>query len=555
MPLNLTGVVGSDGLTPIYDPDARWCIWELGEIWDGSVGQGRYVPKLGDYIIEKNEYITYIVDSIDPVTLIPVLREIKNNTSSGVFTSSDMLFGTGASASPDTYRIYVDKSTTPYTMAIDSRLKVYGSMTSYCKIFKGADLGGNGQVVSMMFGPSGNFSTNNVPLELVAIDNHTNYHIKTVQPCKTTIELEDGELLTAVIYSDNGHVVSKRQLLVENTAFIRSIDVSTKYVSHISLKSPFISTTNDNLVEFPVNVPTNALNLIGVVHYSDGTTLELPVDGSKFKMLGITQYVSAIVGQELNVVLSYSLAPNEIAYTGVVSNGHYITEAYTLRTVNPNYSYSVKLYAYPEWVNETIGYRLKWWLFNLDRNVKFEVTDHIQFNPATGSYDPKDYGVTQRKSVAINLRNVSAAFKNFLHTQLVDISLYGKPADTTTAWTVSHESTIARPSYGLELNAKQVSSYVMNISNGITDQEEWLERVYLQTFPLVDVTRELQAPMPTHLQITYNGEMVEVPLSVWASNLTFVNPLSVHKNVYITFIRRSGAEVTYLSQAAMLLRP
>lgn len=555
MPLNLTGVIGSDGKTPVYDPNARWRIWELGEIWDGSVGQGRYVPKLGDYIIEKNEYITYIVDSIDPVTLIPVLREIKNNTSSGVFTSSDMLFGTGASASPDTYRIYVDKSTTPYTMAIDSRLKVYGSMTSYCKIFKGADLGGNGQVVSMMFGPSGNFSTNNVPLELVAIDNHTNYHIKTVQPCKTTIELEDGELLTAVIYSDNGHVVSKRQLLVENTAFIRSIDVSTKYVSHISLKSPFISTTNDNLVEFPVNVPTNALNLIGVVHYSDGTTLELPVDGSKFKMLGITQYVSAIVGQELNVVLSYSLAPNEIAYTGVVSNGHYITEAYTLRTVNPNYSYSVKLYAYPEWVNETIGYRLKWWLFNLDRNVKFEVTDHIQFNPATGSYDPKDYGVTQRKSVAINLRNVSAAFKNFLHTQLVDISLYGKPADTTTAWTVSHESTIARPSYGLELNAKQVSSYVMNISNGITDQEEWLERVYLQTFPLVDVTRELQAPMPTHLQITYNGEMVEVPLSVWASNLTFVNPLSVHKNVYITFIRRSGAEVTYLSQAAMLLRP
>lgn len=554
MPLDLTGVIGSDGMSPIYDPDARWCIWELSEIWQGASGK-KYVPKVGDYVIEKNEYITYIVDAIDPITLIPTLREIKNNTSSGVFTSSDMLFGTGTSASPDTYRIYVDKSTTPYTMAIDSRLKVYGSMTSYCKIFKGADLGGTGQVVSMMFGPSGNFSTNNVPLELVAIDNHTNYHIKTVQPCKTTVELEDGELLTAVIYSDNGHVVSKRQVLVENTAFIRSIDVSTKYVTHISLKSPFISATNDNLIEFPVNVPTNALNLIGVVHYSDGSKLELPVDGGKFKMLGIAQYVSAIVGQELNVVLSYSLAPNEVAYTGVVSNGHYITEAYTLRTINPNYSYSVKLYAYPEWVDETNGYRLKWWLLNLDRNVKFEVTDHIQFNPATGSYNPKDYGVTQRKSVAINLRNVSAAFKNFLHTQLVDISLYGKPVDTTTAWTVSHESTIARPNYGLELNAKQVSSYVMNISSGITDQEEWLNRVYKQTFPMIDVTRELDAPTPTHLQITYNGELVEVPLSVWASDLTFVNPLSIYKNVYITFIRRSGAEVTYLSQAAMILRP
>jgi cyclase len=32
MPLNLTGVIGSDGKTPVYDPNARWRIWELGEI-------------------------------------------------------------------------------------------------------------------------------------------------------------------------------------------------------------------------------------------------------------------------------------------------------------------------------------------------------------------------------------------------------------------------------------------------------------------------------------------------------------------------------------------
>ena len=52
MPLDLTGVIGSDGMSPIYDPDARWCIWELSEIWDGIAGNKKYVPKVNDYALE-----------------------------------------------------------------------------------------------------------------------------------------------------------------------------------------------------------------------------------------------------------------------------------------------------------------------------------------------------------------------------------------------------------------------------------------------------------------------------------------------------------------------
>jgi hypothetical protein len=91
MPVNTDSIVGTDGLTPVYDPDARWCICELNEIWQGASGK-KYVPKVGDYVIEKNEYITYIVDSINPVTLIPVLREIKNNISELVKTPELVLF-------------------------------------------------------------------------------------------------------------------------------------------------------------------------------------------------------------------------------------------------------------------------------------------------------------------------------------------------------------------------------------------------------------------------------------------------------------------------------
>jgi hypothetical protein len=231
----------------------------------------------------------------------------------------------------------------------------------------------------------------------------------------------DGEIVTAVVYSDTGHVVSKRQLLVENTSFIRSLNVSQKYVSHISLECPFLSQSVDNTIEFPLNVPLNALNMMGVVHYSDGSTLKLPVNGSKFTMHGVDQYVSSIVGQRVDLVLSYALSDNEVAYANTNVNGRYVTEAYFLLTTNPNNSYSIKLFGYPYFIDENNGYQMRWWLFNLDRNISFEVTPFVRFSENTGPYDPKGYGYLQRKSVSLNLRDVSAAFKPFIHTQLVDI--------------------------------------------------------------------------------------------------------------------------------------
>ena len=554
---DITGLVGVDGIVPVYNPNGKWEIFGLHEVWQGPdfPGANRYVPKVNDYVIDYESFTTYIVISIDPITLVPTLQEKRPSFMGGVMPETDILFGVNGTNQADTYRIYVDKSTVPYTMAIDSRLKIAGSMSSYCKIFKGSDLGGNGEVISMLFDNSGNFITNNVPLELVAIDNHTNYFIKVPQVCKTNKELNDGELVTVVIYSDNGHVVSKRQLLVENTAFIRSPSYTTKYVSHISLESPFISNTNDHIIDFPLNIPVNALNLIGVVNYSDGSQLRLPVDGNRFKMLGIDQYLSSIEGQQVDLVLSYSLALGEVAYNGIVTNNNYITESYILRTTNPNFSYSVKLFCYPEWVSPVYGYKLNWYLFNLDRNIRYDVTNMIQFNPITGAYDPKDYGVLQRKSVSINLRNVSAAFKNFLHTQVVDISLYGEPDVTTTPWVVAHEANSGRTAYGYELTAKKAAHYDLNISSGILDFEEWKTKTFVHTYPLIDLTRELNPPHPTHIQVRYAGEMREIAIADWNTNITFTTPVSENANVNLTFIKKIASETIYISEAAMIIKP
>lgn len=549
------GVVGIDGVVPIYNPEGRWCIWGLHEIYLGQQGNNKYVPKINDYVIDHFTYTTYKVDHLDPITLIPTLREIRPANMTYSFTETDILFGVGPGTQADTYRVYVDKSVTPHTLCVDTRLKVAGTMSSYAKLFKGSDLSETGKVISKIYNTHGQLVTQNIPLELVAIDSHENHSIKVVKVCHTTEDLKDGEIITVVIYSDAGHVVSKRQLLVENTSFIRSLNVSTKYVSHISVESPFLSSSDNHTLEVPLNISMDSVNIMGVVNYSDGSTMKLPIDGNKFRMDGLNQHLSSITGQEVDLVLNYALGTNETAYNGVSSDGKYVTQPFKLKTINSNYSYNVKLFGYPIWISQTAGYNMKWWLYNLDRNIYLDVTSFVRFNSNTGAFNPKGYGYLQRKSVSINLRDVSLSFKPFIHTQLVDIMLYDEPQIAPTSWTMTHEAIAGRPVYGDGIVAKRINATTLNLKSGLTTLTEWKEKLYRQTYPLVDPARELSAPEPNYFVIQIDSVTREIPIADWDKNINLNYNLSLYKTVTVRFIKKTATGDLQLSIACMLLKP
>lgn len=554
MTLSTAGIVGTDNEQPIYQPEATWRWWGMQDIWLGQEGLNRYVPKIKDYVIEPETYTTYIVDDIDEVTLIPTLRQIRPANMSFVFTDDDVLFGVGSTDPKETYRMYLDTSTMPYRACIDPRSLVPGSASRYVKVFKGALTEGTAaKVISKVYDSNGSFVSENVGLELVAVDSHENHSVRIVVPFHATDALVDGEIVTVVAYAENGSVTYKRQHLVENTSFIRDTNASLKYITGISLKTPFLSPTLSDLIEYPLNIPINALNLIGRVQYSDGSALELPVDGSKFTMDGLNDYLSTIVGQQYSLSLRYALAANETAYVGVGPDSHYVTEPYRLITVDPNNSYTVKLFAYPFWVDDATGYQLRWYLLNLDRNIFFDVTDKVVYSPVTGPYDPKAYGYLQKKQVNLNLRDVSGTFKAFIHTQIADIVLNGPPTITSTPWTVAHESNPSYPMYGQDLVARRIGTNQVNLAAGITDQTEWIDRVYKATRPLLNPATELYPVTPTHFQVTYNGATTEYPMSDWNVNLNIAPAIELYRTVLIRFIRRTSDGSLNLAVAAMLI--
>lgn len=551
-----TGIIGTDGKTPLFDPNGRWQMWNLNEVYLGKDGGNKFVPKVGDYVVDSGSHLIYEVTHLNDLNLVPTLKEVKLMNAYHSFTGTDLLLGVGPGTQSDTYRVYLDTTHVPYVLSVDRRLSIAGSMTKYAKIFRGANLTDTGEVVSRVYSSTGELISDTIELELVATDTHLNHSIKIVPTCHCNVEMPDGEIVTCVLYDDLGHVVSKRQLLVENTGFIPRANENLKYITAISLESPYISSTNDYVIDFPVNVPISAITLIGVVTYSDGSKIKLPVDGTKFKMYGLDQYVSTIIGHRHELVLAYQMDEHEKAYNTVSYNNGVITTPYMINTVKPNLSYAVKLYCYPEFVSVSDGYKLNFYLTNLDRNVLFDVTDKVRFADNTGLFNPKGYGYLQRKAISVNLRDVSLGFKAYIHTQLMDIVLLEPPEKDRTAWTIAHESredtnsTIAL-SYGNDVQAviKPNTENTLDITSGEIEFTKWLDKHYYTTYPIIDRYIESRPPVPNFMRIKYKNTEVEYNISYWDKPITLGLTPELGSNLMITFIKKVSGRDLILSVA------
>lgn len=555
-------IVGTDGKTPIINNSNRWQMWSLGDIYTGQIGAGKYVPNVNDYLVDFSTFTVYIVTSIDPGTLIPTYSLKNMSNSNFTLSNADILLGVGPGVQSETYKVFLDSTVTPHTLSVDTRILIPGSAASYAKIFKGSDLTGKGQVISQVFDNAGNMLTDRLTLELAFINNSINYTVKTVPVCNCSLVLPDNEVVTVVAYNSDGSIAYKRQCLVENTTMIRSLNTSAVYVTGVSLETPFMSATTPNTISLPINIPINALNLVGVVSYSDGTSKRIPVDGTKFRVFGLDQVTASRVGQNYPFVLNYILGPNEFGF-GVTSNGTLSLDGksfnakYTLLTTSTNNSYNVKLFGYPVWQNAALGYSMKWYLYNLDRNVFFDVTNNVTYALNTGTFDPKAYGVTQTKDVIIKLSDVSGSFKSFVYSQMVKIALISAPNGINTAWTMSNDDMSTHIPYGVGItaNGHLLTVNSLDISQGITVLTDWLNKVYYSAYPLVNsIIGETVAPVPTHFQIIQGSLTTEFTINQFSNTKLSVaaNP-TLYDTIFVKFIKRTATGDLQLGISAMLV--
>lgn len=546
-------VAGSDGVVPIYEENGLWRTWSKHQTWDGTTGEGRFVPKLMDHVIDPETNERWLVIGHHPTTMVPVLKSIAL-VKNGVINDDDLLIGVGPGPDAQTYRAYLNKRTSPYTLSCEARCFFYGTMVEYVKIFLGSDTTETGIVISRRYNSSGVFVSNNIPLEVVQIDSHTNYTTKVIPRCKITEDLVSGERITIVAYSADGHVVSKRQMVVEVSDLDMDVTAAVNYIEDIGLESIWLR--SDGVLEYPLNIPLDALNMMGVVKYSNGQQMKLPIDGNKFRMFGLSGRISSIPGQPKDLVLAYSMSASEQGNSSSGVMDRIITKPYRIVTGNPNYSIAVKLFGFPFWNSTLNQYQMRWFLLNMERNVWFEVTSLVQYLPSTGPFDPILYGTIQRKRVSINLRSVSSSFITFVHPQSVDIVLNGAPQSVSTqgAWSIGTESSDQYPRYGENVYAERVGSSTINLSSGFLTQEEWLDSIYYRLRPLVDVTTESRPPAPTHFIVTHGSSVTEWSISDWNKPLAVNTLVTVNGTITIRWIKRTAAGDLQLAIGALMVK-
>jgi hypothetical protein len=551
---------GTDGGVPMLGSSINsgfFGIWSLYQIYQGAAGTNMVIPSVNDYVVDNQGSNTwYRVTAVDPTTRIPTLVAL-TTAPNAVMTTGDLLQGVGPGTQADTFRVYLDQSVIPFELGVDQALYFPGPDVASIKIFTGSDFTNNNNCISALYNQNGTLLSQAIPT--VAVDvtypDGSVGQAMTVPVCYSNVSLPDGTAVTLIAYSTTGSVVSKRQLLIENTAFIRSADTSVKYVTGIALECAFLSQTNPNLIQFPINVLTSGLNLMGVVSYSDGSSSKLPVDGTKFQILGFDTFVSSVVGQQFNVILKYNLSSDEAVYgANSVNNQLFITETYTAQTINNDGAYTLKLYAYPVWINSVSGYRLEWFLYDLDRSQFWDVTSLVTFSSTSAAFQPLNYGTLQTITAELQLNDVENTFTDYIFTQSLNITLL-QPGTNASPWEVQFTPG-QQPPYGpgnlaavQELAANQ---WTINLAAAYTTQAAWLAAMYTNTQPLTNPQTEASLPQPNYFAIQLpDGSSIECPISQWNSTQTSTVSLANTTTLFVTFFLRTSSNDLQLSVAGV----
>ena len=525
------------------DLNRGWHIWNSPDIFTGKNGTGRWCPNVDDLIVDYEQGFRR-VNTIDittglstsvPWTLLPG----SNND-----IDVDVLLGVGTGKQSETWRVYIDTRQMPYALQVDGRLHLYRSDAWCYKVFLGTDIGEQGQVISAYYGNSGEEPVENIPLELVATDDINNRAIWGCMAGNTNRKLNDGEVVTVVLYNATGHKLSHSSMLIQNTALVRRVESSKKMIKAIELKSPYLSDADPRLLVVPINIDIKTVQLVGVVRYNDGSTMEVPLtlDGtSKMSIHGLRWYSPTIQSYRKGLTLSYRLSDDEGSLEhGVTENG-FITEPFFIVADKADDAYSVKMYVFPTWNAAGQRYDLDYWLYNIDRDVYYRLPRNIvETEEGSLGFDGQNYTTRQKLKLGVKLSAVDPSFNDHRHVQVLDILLRQKGVEKGTKWQVRLDDTqVDWFGEGVVATNRFVNTNLsyLSVKSGCTSREQWLNRLFYGVQPLFDSQSEVKAPAPTHFIIQTKGRQTEATISQWDQEFAILNDVSIGETIYIRWLR------------------
>lgn len=554
----------SVAVMPEYDLDRGYRQWHIRELFTGKPGDtGQYVPNVDDTVFNpKGDEKWYRVTSMDITTLKWELAPVQSRENINDLNKVNQLIGTGPGHISESYRLRLNTSVKPFVAQMDGRLHTYSQTTNYYQIFAFNE-DGTKRIVSRRYDASGVYVGDTIPMIRTTNEmGDQNAAIWAPRDCNLSEAFDDGEPLQVIFYTDTGGELYSAILLVANTDFTRDQTVQTRYIESIELVSPFISLTDDRFLDAPANVPNDHITRSARIHYTDGSSRSVIIDGSKCKLMGL-DLIPTEVGNTHPLELVYFLSSDE-GFEGNIggdSTLRKISTSYQVRVIQVDNAYNVKLFTYPVWVDDVYGYRLRHFLCTLDRERTWEVTDKVVLAPQSAAFEPKQYGSTQRLTFELDLASVDPKFKHYNHLQTTEFVLRTTGTDQGLRWQVRNDR--SKPAFGTGPNDVPLDATVkfnngvlwtLNIDCGVSEYQPWIDHVYGRILPITNPRSEAQPLEPTHVRVIAGDNVFISSIAVWNQNITIDTILNTGDVVFLQFLRRDSNTDHELGTAGLPVR-
>lgn len=524
-----TGVVPATTPTLLNEGDLKR-IYYLSQIYDPDVhpvsDMAKYiVPLEGTIVIDVDNHQFLIVTHVDMYNTWKstfetyYLLEEKVTTDYDLFPQSEYGFLQGELA------LAIDFSVRPPIARVDAN--AVAPNAAYGMLYKGSVIGSKGEIISAGYAGS-DLVNNQIGVSPVVYDNLENTVIMGCNSFSVTqnaAALPNGTRCTLVYYDQNGMPIPPTYpVVVQQCAYLRDHQLSVRYITSIELLSPwFTNSTKPNTMFIPINLPLTAVEFRAVVHYSDGTTSEQPVNSfngnNGFRLDGVGQYKPTTPGQISDaLVLTYFFSEGEQASIVQPGSPDHMSIVYELVAMPAQGAYSPRIYTYPYW-DATAGYKLKHWLTDLDRKYCRDVTSAVTLNETSPVFQGQLYGQEQNMVFNLNMRDVSAIYQPWAFVQHTTITLFNAATTTGRKWQVQYDYNKAAFSnlvveFWTETGAGNPARF-----GSITSADGLLQAGYWPIDPIYDPRTEVQAPTPTHFDIVLNNGTAHtgIPIASYGS--------------------------------------
>lgn len=528
---------------PVYEPARPWRWIHEGDLYTGPTGKGQIFPNVRDYIVYDAGFVKRCIEA-DGTNFTYKLVDW------GFLPvgNANPIIGGCAPHKSDTFRVLIDPSKHPYTLRVDGRLSWGGTDLDSIKVFLGSDYGDSGDVISATY-ENGRVGEDKIPLILREVDNVTNICSYVAAKGIAKKLPKNGERGIIVVYDDTSEAASICEVIFVLTNVVMAADNPSKQILDIKLKSPFLSPGDDKVLMLPINIPIDDIPLSVEIIYNDGRR-EMTLDGNRVRLNGLrnsgahdTFFISSQLGQTLPLQLIYTLAQGE-SYVGDDLVDGVIWRDYEATTEAVKGAYSLKLFCVPRWLDAGRGYRLEYYLLNLDRGTAILATNYVKPAVNSPTFDPTLYGTRQRLQVNVDASKVSSIYVPHIHSQSFAITLLAPGPDKRANFLIEYQQN--QIEFGTDCFAKfhfdNVTFWMLDIRCGAVSKEEWLQRLYRQIYPLYDHRTEDSAPDPTHMEIVTGTKSYIMSVDQWVQPFHIDFEVREAETIQIKWIKRTPTD-------------